>query len=119
MDDKEADRRYRSAKKKAEAEQLEVDEACRALINTSRGRRYLWWLLRIGKVGTQPFATNALTTSFNCGELNVGQQILDHIISVDPAGYVRMMQENAENDRSSNADTGTDSDASPDADSDS
>lgn len=119
MDDKEADRRYKLAKKKADADQLEVNEACRALLATYRGRRYLWWLLRIGKVGTQPFANNALQTSFACGELNVGQQILDHIISVNPAGYVLMMQENAENERSSNADTGTDSDASASPDSDS
>lgn len=112
MKDEDAERLYRSQKKKAEANQLEVDETVRVLLSVSRGRKYLWWLLTIGKVGTQPFANNALQTSFACGELNVGQQILAHIISVDPAGYVRMMQENAENERSSNADTGTDSDAS-------
>lgn len=110
MDDKEADRQYRLAKKKAEADQLEIDEAVRALLSVPRGRKYLWWLLTIGKIGTQPFAPNALNTSFNCGELNVGNQILSHIISVDPAGYVRMMQEQAENVRSSNADPNTDSD---------
>lgn len=111
MKDEDAERLYRSQKKKAEADQLEVDEAVRALLSVPRGRKYLWWLLTIGKIGTQPFAPNALNTSFNCGELNVGNQILAHIISVDPAGYVRMMQEQAENDRSSNADTNSDADA--------
>lgn len=113
----EDDKEKKLQKKQAEkfkAEQLEVDAACRALLATATGRKYLWWLLRIGKVGTQPFANNALNTSFNCGELNVGQQILDHIISVDPAGYVRMMQEQADNDRSSNADTNSGSDSTDD-----
>jgi len=76
-----------------------IDEAVRALLQHRAGRKYLWWLLTVGKLGVQPFATNALQTSFACGELNVGQQILDHIISVDPAGYVAMMTENADEHR--------------------
>ena len=76
-----------------------VDDAMRALLAHANGRKFLWNLLRIGKVGVQPFTANALTTSFNCGEMNVGQQILDHIIEVDPAGYVQMMKE-SEDERS-------------------
>src|SRR5690606_17189020 len=79
--------------------QAEIDQALRDLLSSPRGREYLWWLLQIGRVGLQPFMTNALQTSFNCGELNVGQKILSHIIAVDPAGYVRMMQEKADDDR--------------------
>ncbi len=73
----------------------QIDSAILSAIETREGRRYLWWLLRIGKIGGQPYANNALNTAFNCGELNVGQQILDRIISVSPEGYVRMMKENA------------------------
>lgn len=102
MNDDDAKRLYAVQKKKADDDQLEVDEAVRALLSVPRGRKYLWWLLTIGKIGTQPFASNALQTSFACGELNVGNQILAHIISVDPAGYVRMMQEQA-NDRSNSS----------------
>jgi len=61
---------------------------------SSEGRKFLWWLLEIGRVGLQPFAGNALNTAFNCGEMNVGQRILDRIISVDPDGYILMMKEN-------------------------
>lgn len=82
------------------ADDLAVDSALVGLLQSYEGRKYLWWLLRIGKVGLQPFTSNALNTSFACGELNVGQQILDHIMSVNPAGYVAMMTENA-NERSS------------------
>jgi hypothetical protein len=46
------------------------------------------------KIGLQPYANNALNTAFNCGELNVGQRILDRIISVSPEGYLLMMKEN-------------------------
>lgn len=100
-------RTYRQQVARQKREQEEIDEACKALLSVPRGRKYLWWLLQIGRVGTQPFAVNALQTSFACGELNVGNQILAHIISVDPAGYVRMMQEQADGQRP-NSDTNSD-----------
>lgn len=70
-----------------------VDSAVAALLDHENGRKLLWWLLQLGKVGIQPFTNNALVTSFSCGELNVGNQILARIIEVNPAGYVRMMEE--------------------------
>lgn len=89
---------YRKNKRQAQAAKLRRDNAVRAMLQHSDTREYLMWLLEIGKVGMQPFTTNALTTSFNCGELNVGQQIFDHILEVDTAGYVQMMKER-ENER--------------------
>ena len=74
------------------------EEVVKALIAIPGGRKYLWWLLQIGKVGQQPFTAQALTTSFACGELNVGQQIFAHILTVAPDGYVQMAKE-MENDR--------------------
>lgn len=111
--DDQASRNYRRQKAQQKRDQEEIDEACKALLSVPRGRKYLWWLLQIGRVGTQPFSANALQTSFACGELNVGNQILAHIISVDPAGYVRMMQEQA--DASAQRDPNTDE---PDGDAD-
>lgn len=87
---------YNLEKQWAKADADAEDAALSSLLASFEGRKFLWKLLRIGGVGRQPFTSNALTTSFNCGELNVGQQILDHIISVDPAGYVRMMKEQAD-----------------------
>ncbi len=75
-------------------DELKIDSAIAAAVGTREGRKLLWWLLTIGRVGTQPFSTNALNTAFACGELNVGQMILDRIISVSPEGYLSMMQEN-------------------------
>jgi hypothetical protein len=71
-----------------------IDSAISALLQHAHGKKFLWWLLEIGRVGGQPFTANSLHTAFNCGELNVGQRILDRLISVSPEGYVDMMKEN-------------------------
>lgn len=76
------------------ADEARIDSAISKAINDAEQRKFLWWLLEIGRIGMQPYANNALNTAFNCGELNVGQRILDRIISVSPEGYVRMMKEN-------------------------
>lgn len=73
-----------------------IDAALNALLQHAHGKKFLWWLLQIGKVGQQPYTNNALATAFNCGELNVGQQILDRITSTSPDGYVQMMKEAAD-----------------------
>lgn len=104
-----------------------IDAAFSTLLQHGEGRKALWWMLRIGKVGTQPMSNNALQTAFACGELNVGQQILDRITSVSPDGYLQMMKEMADdrtrrdselNTSRSNGDTDSDSDGpgEPDAD---
>lgn len=92
--DERASDRSRELDRLERLREAQIDKAITGLAQTVEGRRFLWWLLQIGKVGTQPFAANALNMSFNCGELNVGNEILGRIISVDPAVYVRMMQEN-------------------------
>ncbi len=84
------DKRQRTYERQKKAD---IDAVVSALLTHREGRKYLWWLLEIGRIGQQPFTSNALTTSFNCGELNVGQQILSRIIEVNPAGYVQMQKE--------------------------
>jgi hypothetical protein len=75
-------------------DEFSIDSAIGQAVENAEGRKFLWWLLEIGRVGLQPYATNALNTAFNCGEMNVGQRILDRIISVSPEGYLQMMKEN-------------------------
>lgn len=70
-----------------------ISSAVSKTLEDAEGRKFLWWLLEIGRIGTQPYSNNALGTAFACGELNVGQRILDRIISVSPEGYLRMMKE--------------------------
>jgi len=83
----------------------EINAAISALLEHSNGRELLWWLLTITKIGQQPWQMNALAASFNCGELNVGLQLWSRIMEVNPAGYVRMMQEKADGRRSDNGDS--------------
>lgn len=78
-------------------DELARADALRALVGTAYGRKYLWWLLQIGKVGMQPMTSADPTlTAFNCGALNVGQQILAHLTEISPDGYLQMMKENAD-----------------------
>ena len=107
----------RAARRKANADakkaKLRRDMLIRDLLARSDGREFIWWLLQIGKFGTQPFATDPHLTAFGCGELNIGQQIFAALIEADPAGFLRM-QEEINNERSV-----TDPNASPDAEPDS
>ena len=84
----------------------EIDAAIGECLATHKGRALLWWLLEIGRVGTQPFAGIEGKTAFNCGELNVGNQVLARITEVGPDGYLTMMKEK-QNERNalSNPDT--------------
>ena len=75
-------------------DEANINSAVNKAVEDAQGRKFLWWLLQIGQIGGQPYAGNALNTAFNCGELNVGQKILDRIISVSPEGYLMMMKEN-------------------------
>lgn len=72
-----------------------INAAIVALLPLEQGKKLLWWLLQIGGVGHQPFAGNSLTTAFNCGVLDVGQQILARIVEISPEGYINMVKENA------------------------
>lgn len=98
-DDRVAEAQTRRAKERAKTRNVQIDSSIRKILSDSEGRRFLWWLLEIGRVNSQPFTTNAITTAFNCGELNVGNQVLARIVEVDPASYVRMQMEQIDDHR--------------------
>lgn len=77
----------------AEQDRLEIEEEYRSLLSSPRGRKFLYYLLGLTNFMRNPFTGNALTTSFNCGEMNVGQHLMADITSVDPIGWSRMQQE--------------------------
>lgn len=99
FEDKGAAERVRQAKQLEKNVDADIDEFIAAALTTRQGRRFFWWLLQIGKVGLQPFSGNALTTAFQCGELNVGQQIQARIIEVDPEGFITLQKEKQEDAR--------------------
>lgn len=92
-------------------DELKIDSAVSQAIADKEGRKFLWWLLEIGRVGSQPYSGNALNTAFTCGELNVGQRILDRIISVSPEGYLLMMKENNDERKERDAELNMDNQA--------
>lgn len=76
-----------------EEDEQAINQAYIALLETPVGRKFLRHLLELGKIGQQPFTTNALAMSFACGELNVGQQILTELLTARPEGWIMMQKE--------------------------
>ena len=98
-------RRFQKLQNLERARRERIDNFVLAAMQTPSGRDYFYWLLELCSIGRNPFTANALSTSFNCGELNVGQQIQAHIIEVTPADYLRMLQERQEEQDGRRTDT--------------
>lgn len=93
-DDVEQRRADKKAKALAKREQAELDAAVSGLLATVQGRKYLYWLLGIGNaIGVNPMSNDPYATAFRCGEQNVGQQVMRHIIDVSPVGFTTMLAE--------------------------
>lgn len=86
------------------ADRIARQNGLRQLLATADGRRFAWLFLADCRVFSQPFSSNALQTSFNCGELNVGQKLLAEITEADPDAFLVMMKENQDAERSRSAD---------------
>jgi hypothetical protein len=117
--DKDIRREVKKQRRKDRHAKTQREEAVRALLGSPLGRDLLYWLLEQCNVGRQPFTANALTTSFACGELNVGLKLQDLIIEASPDGYMMMLKEK-QNARSSSANdnAGDDGDSESDRGSD-
>ncbi len=116
MDKRKELRKQRAADKRIEAE---IDSATSALLRSPDGRAFIWWILGITHYGLTPWTTNALTTSFKCGEHNIGQQLLARMTTVDPEGFLSLLKEKNDAERSdtARADSDPDSDSYAGADS--
>jgi hypothetical protein len=84
-------------------DQADIRAVVTDLVSTAPGRTFLWELLRIGVWGTQPFAGAPEHTAFNCGQLNVGQQIFALIAETAPDGLILMMKERKDAGRTDSA----------------
>lgn len=82
-----------------------VNRGIAEALDTPAGRKMLWWLLSVSKaVAVNPFSGDPYHTAFNCGEQNVGQQVLARIIEVNPEGFLAMQKENLNEWNRSNGD---------------
>lgn len=97
---KKAEKKIRVLEKQAE---IDRNDFIREAMKLRQGREYIYWLLSITNLHANPFTGNALMTSFRCGELNIGQQIREHVIAMAPTEFLTMLQEK-ENDRTSSPD---------------
>jgi hypothetical protein len=116
MDDRAEKKRYKRLELVEKNRKAQLDEYVKVSMNLPQGRTFFFWLLELAGIGQNPFTANALTTSFKCGELNIGQQILAQIIEVAPADYLKMLREKEEeriNANGSSTDNRDDSFADP------
>lgn len=76
-------------------EKILIDEGLKQTGRTIEGRAFLWNILRLtGAIGQNPYAGTPTDTAFRCGEQNIGQRLLAHIMEVDHTIYLMMMKEN-------------------------
>jgi hypothetical protein len=94
MDDKTA-KRFQS---KARQAQLARDDFVKAAVTTVQGREYLAWVMGLGRPNDNPFAGNALATSFRCGEANISKQIELHVLKAAPKGYFQILEDQQKED---------------------
>ena len=80
-------------------DEAELASALSELVQHRAGRRLVWWLLTVGRWGSQPYAADPIATAFACGELNVGQKIADRLLTQLPEVFTQMMKENADERR--------------------
>jgi len=74
-------------------DRLEIERQYLDLLSTSTGRKFLFYQLGLCKINQNPFTPNALSMSFACGEMNIGQRILFDILSVAPDMWAVMQKE--------------------------
>ena len=86
----------RKERQRQKLEKESIDKVTSALLRSPDGRKFLWWLLDIGRYGQIPFTGNALTGAFQCGELNVGQQVLAQLTETDPEGFLILLKERSD-----------------------
>jgi hypothetical protein len=63
------------------------------LLGSEEGRRWVRETLELAHVGLNPFNTDPIKMSFNCGELNIGQRLMADMMNASPQLYMLMMAE--------------------------
>ncbi len=89
-DPKQVNRAIKSAK----ARDTELQEALRSIMSSEPGRRWIHALLQKCGPFINPFRTDPLMMAFNCGEMNIGQQLLTELHACSTELYLQMMKEN-------------------------
>lgn len=90
--DKEQVNKVRKRTARTRAERLKFVEAG---MGVTQGRAWFFDLLKRAHIFQTPYTSgDPHATSFRCGELNLGLQILDDIQTAAPQEYIKMIEEN-------------------------
>lgn len=79
-----------------------------AIMGSESGRRWIANLLELCHPYQTPFSRDPIAMAFNCGEQNIGLQLIADLHKVSPDLYLIMMKENSNERRDSSP--GTDND---------
>lgn len=75
---------------------LRRKEAVLKFMSDKEGRAWFYDLLVRCHIYQNPFSTDPLRMAANCGEMNIGQQVLIEIEGADPQLYLLMLKEGNE-----------------------
>lgn len=90
-----SDRKQVEKQVKASKSRDEVrEEGLRQVMSSVQGRVWLFDLIKACGPGQNPFVSDALRTAFNCGELNIGNQLVAQCHACSTELYLVMMKEN-------------------------
>ena len=71
-----------------------IDATIKALLENNEGKRFLWWLLKLGNLFHNAYVSgDSHATAFRLGEQNVMQQILGKISVLSPEGWFNLQKE--------------------------
>jgi len=87
----------RQVEKAIKASKTKDEVRAEGLLQTMKsvqGRAWLYDLIEKCGPGQNPFSPDALRMAFNCGELNIGNQIVGQCNTVSAELYLVMMKEN-------------------------
>lgn len=97
-------RHIRIAKKEVKLREQQDREVVVAIMGTTNGRAWILSWLESCNIFSTPFSGVDARTNFNCGQHNVGVQLLNQVVRLCPDEYVRMMKERNERDAARSAD---------------
>lgn len=69
-------------------------EVLRTFMSSPGGRKWFYDFLVAHSAYTNPFRRDPYITAFECGELNVAQQVMAEIVEADEVLYLQMLKEN-------------------------
>lgn len=69
-------------------------ETLRGFMASSAGRKWFYDFLTAHSAYTNPFRRDPYVTAFECGELNVAQQVMAELVEADEGLYLQMLKEN-------------------------